>query len=452
MVVDAVRTWIRRSAVITAVTLIALQWANSRIAILRVNQNADHPMIMATLPVYLSMATGLREGRIGQIDLPAVSHYYSRQDLSAVYERLTGPSHQWVSYYTLDIGYGFIVEAARLAFPALPDSHLRPLALQLLADLALVGLVFALFAQWNVWLGLAATSLYVANGEFQELVSFAFYYFWDVPIAFVVTASMAWAWRRQNDAGVALSLAAATLAIGVWLRASWWPLALVALVVAVSSHPLRRRLWVPIAVFAVIAAPQVVRASSARHWPAFSTRTVWHVALVGLGYYPNPYGLAVKDTTVFDLTRRKYGVPYRLEDYERHDRAARTEFFRILRTDPKFVLGSMMGRLGASFLGTTESSVPSLAPMTNPVYRLICWGGLIAMFLRRGERRFLGLLAAGWYVVYVTLTSLFFYVGMAYDNVSEVALFIGLIGAIDAAVYTWRRLTDCDDPWGVLTV
>ena len=69
-----------------------------------------------------------------------------------------GP-HAWVTYYTLDIGYSFIVEAARLAFPSLPDNHVRALALQLVADAATVFFVFFLFSQWNLVLGFAAAYL-----------------------------------------------------------------------------------------------------------------------------------------------------------------------------------------------------------------------------------------------------------------------------------------------------
>ena len=67
-----------------------------------------------------------------------------------------------------------------------------------------------------------------------------------------------------------------------------------------------------VVLFAVIAAPQVIRSSRARGHLTFSTRAVWHVALVGLGYYPNPYGLEAKDGVIFKLTKEKYGVDFRL--------------------------------------------------------------------------------------------------------------------------------------------
>ena len=38
----------------------------------------------------------------------------------------------------------------------------------------------------------------------------------------------------------------------------------------------------------------------------------------------------------------------------------------------------------------------------------------------------------GTYVIYVVLTCLFYFVGLAYDNVSEVTLFVMFIGGLDA--------------------
>src|SRR6185369_1076546 len=98
--------------------------------------------------------------------------------------------HQWVNYYTLDVGYSFIVEIARLAFPTLPDNHLRALALQLVFDIALTVFVGFVFAEWHLALGLLAAYLYASNGIFYDLVSFAYYYYWDIPLTFIVLGAM----------------------------------------------------------------------------------------------------------------------------------------------------------------------------------------------------------------------------------------------------------------------
>jgi hypothetical protein len=440
--------WLRRVAIAVAIAATAIQWANTRTASLLASQNPAHPIILATYPIYHAMATGIREGRIGKVDLAALQRYSALKDLSAVYERLPqDASHEWVNYYTLDIGYSFIVEAARLAFPGLPDNHLRAIALQLVADAALVVFVFYIFSQWNLWLGLLAAFLYASQYTFSMLASFAYYYYWDIPLAFVVLGSITLAFRRPASATFWLTLAGLVLGFGVWLRGSWWPLSLFLLGVTAMSPALWRRLLVPITAFALIATPQVVRSSVARGRLTLSTRAVWHVALVGLGYYPNPYGLALHDEVVFKLTKDKYGVQIPAEDYEAHDQAARKEFFSIWEKDRGFVVRSFWGRLNASVLGRTESSVPSFLFFPNLSYRLACLAGFVGMILRGGDKRLLALASAGMYVIYVGLTSAFFYVGLAYSNVSEVTLFVLFMGGIEAALHAAQRIVDCDDEW-----
>ena len=62
--------------IISAVVIaLALYWVNSRIAMVRANQDPASPLVLSAYPIYHSMATGLREGRLGQVDLLAVSRY-----------------------------------------------------------------------------------------------------------------------------------------------------------------------------------------------------------------------------------------------------------------------------------------------------------------------------------------------------------------------------------------
>jgi hypothetical protein len=432
--------WLARILICLAIIAITLQWVNTRISILRLNQNPSNPVVLATYPIYHSMATGMREGRIGQVDLLAVRQYALLNNLSAPFERLPPEAeHQWVNFYTLDVGYSFIVEIARLAFPTLPDNHLRALALQLVADVALVVFVYFVFSQWNVALGLLAAYLYASDGIFYDLVSFAYYYYWDIPVTFVVLGSLILACRRPAETTGWLALAGVALACGVWLRGSWWPLSLFFCGVAVWQPLLRRRLVPALVVFAIIATPAVIRSSRARGTLTFTTRAVWHVALVGLGYYPNPYGLEAKDGTIFELTRQKYGVTFRSEDYWVHDQAAKKEFFAIWQKDKAFVIRSFAGRLKESLLGTTQTSVLSFIFLSNLTYRVVCLLGFAAMFIRGGDRRTLAVATAGTHVIYVVLTSVFYFVGLAYENVSEVTRFILFMGAIDSLIYfAWR--------------
>jgi hypothetical protein len=433
--------WVLRGFVAFSRIAFSLLWVNSRVSILRRNQIPANPVVLATYPIYHSMATGMREGRIGQVDLLAVRQYALLNNVSAPFERLPRDAeHQWVNYYTLDVGYSFIVEAARLAFPTLPDNHLRALAMQLVFDIALMGFVFFVFAQWHLVLGLLAAYLYASDGIFYDLVSFAFYYYWDIPVTFIVLGSLLLACRRPAQATAWLALAGVTLGCGVWLRGSWWPISLFLCGVAAWQPALRRKMVVALVLFAMIALPLVIRSSRARGQLTFTTRAVWHVALVGLGYYPNPYGLEAKDGTIFELTRRKYGVAFKSEDYWLHDQAARKEFFEIWKKDRAFVIRSFAGRLKESVLGTTQTSVLSFISMTNLTYRIVCLLGFVGMVVRGGDRRVLAVAAGGTHVMYVVLTCVFYFVGLAYESVSEVTRFILFVGALDTAWYVAQRL------------
>jgi hypothetical protein len=424
--------WFRRAVMAMCVMVIALLWVNSRITILWRNQVGAKPVVLSGYYAFHGMAMALREGRIGQLDMAALRRYLALGDPLAVYQRSPNDAvHDWVNYYTLDPGYLVIVEVARLAFPALPDNMLRALALQLFVDAGVVLLVFLVFSQWSTPTGVLASLLYVTNAVFAVLVSFAYYYYWDIPLTFVILGSLLLATRYPANARQWLVVAAVTLGFGVWLRGSWWPLAAFFFLVAASSCDLRRKLLLPIAVFAAVASPQVIRSTAARGELTLSTRAVWHVAMVGLGYYPNKYGLEPKDEAVFKLTREKYGITFRSEDYYVHDQAAKKEFVAIFTNDTRFVISSFLGRLKESVLGSTQTSVLSYLLVSNIAYRLMCLIGLAAMIAHGGDMRLMGFAAAGLYTIYVTLTCLFYFVGLAYDNVSEVSMLVCLLGGLE---------------------
>lgn len=414
------------------VAAIALLWVNSRIFIMRRNQPGARPVVLSGYYVYHGMAMALTRGRVGQVDMAALRQYLAQNDSLAVFRALpAGSPHEWVSFYTLDVGYLFIVETARLMFPAIPDNILRSLALQFVADIVTVLFVYLVFSHWGIRRGLLAVLLYVTNGVFSALVAVAYYYYWDIPLTFIVLGSLLLALVRPNEARRWLVTAAAVLGFGVWLRGTWWPLAAWFFLVSSFDRDLRRQLIVPLAVFSVLAAPQIIRSSVARGHLTLSTRAVWHVAMVGLGYFPNKYGLEPRDEVVFKLTQEKYGIPFRSEDYYAHDQAAKREFLSILRNDPKFVVVSFLGRLKDSVLGSTQTSMFSYLFVPNAAYRLLCLLGLVAMLASRGEMRLIGIMAGGMYAIYVVLTCAFYYVGLDYDNVSEVTMLVCVIGGVE---------------------
>jgi hypothetical protein len=417
--------------VLAALTLL---WVNSRILILRHNQDPRAPTVLSAYPIYHGLAAALEEGRFGQVDLARYERYDALRDPFAPYPPRNPPERaRFVPYYSFDIGYAFVVEVARLTFPSLPDNFLRTLALQLLADGILLALVVRLFRRWHPTTGVVAGCLYIGNRAILHLVSVPLYYFWDVPLAFAVIGLAMVAWQTPDRAGPPLAWAGAVLGFGVWLRASWWPLAAVFFLCLLAFPPTRRRVASALVVFALIAAPQVVRSSLARGGPTLSTRVAWHTALEGLGYYPNPYGLQATDEFVFALVRDKYGVRAKTEDYGAHDEAAKREYLSIFRRDPAFVLRSFISRFTESLLGVTATSSPRPMPgVPNALFRALAACGLLVMVRAGGPRRAVALLAFGLFLVYVLVTSLFYFVGFVYDNVPQVALITLLLGLFDA--------------------
>jgi hypothetical protein len=92
-----------------------------------------------------------------------------------------------------------------------------------------------------------------------------------------------------------------------------------------------------------------------------------------------------------------------------------------------------------SIEGRTQTSVRAFGFWSNIQYDVMCLIGLAALIVRGGDRRLLGIAAAGTYTIYVVLTCLFYFVGLAYDNVSQVTMFIMFMGAADAALHLARR-------------
>jgi hypothetical protein len=103
----------------------------------------------------------------------------------------------------------FIVQISRMLFRSLPDNALRALALQFWVDALLVVFVVYLFSRWNIWIGLLAAYLYASNSVFAVLVTFPYYYYWDIPLSFVVLGSLMLAHRQPQRARAYLALVGA---------------------------------------------------------------------------------------------------------------------------------------------------------------------------------------------------------------------------------------------------
>ena len=85
----------------------------------------------------------------------------------------------------LDVGYSFIVEAARLAFPSLPDNHLRAPALQLVMDAGRRSRSSVTSSGNGTSCSDSLRGIYASNGVFYDLVSFAITTIGTFPTFFV---------------------------------------------------------------------------------------------------------------------------------------------------------------------------------------------------------------------------------------------------------------------------
>jgi hypothetical protein len=102
--------------------------------------------------------------------------------------------------------------------------------------------------------------------------------------------------------------------------------------------------------------------------------------------------------------------------------------------------------LKESIAGSTQTSVQSFVSVSNGAYRIACLLGFLAMILRGGEKRSLAIAAAGTYAIYVVLTCVFYFVGLAYDNVPEVTLLILFMGGLEAVLHGAEQVVSRSRP------
>jgi hypothetical protein len=416
----------------TAAVLLAVLWLYSRAVVFGAYQGRSEPIVPSAYYAYHGMAIALEHGRVGQLDLVRYRAHEALRDPRVEYPPpQPGARPEYADYYSLDVGYALLVEMGRLLFPTLPDTYLRVLGLQLLVDCAMLGVAFLVFSRWGAIFGLAAAGAYLGNAVFARLVAIPLYYFWDVPIALLLIGASASALQSPDRSRRPLLGAGLLLGVAVWVRATWWPLAAIYFAALATSRPLRRKLVLPLVLFALLAVPQVWRSSHARGHLALTTRATWHVALAGLGHYPNPYGLEPTDESVFRLTAERYGIVYRTEDYGPHDQAAKVAYLAIVEQHPWFVFGSFVRRLWESASGTTSESAVAYPGLPNPLHRALALVGFLVMHRSGGVRRQLAWIAGGWFVTYVVITSLFYLVTLAYDNVTQVCLLLLSVGLLE---------------------
>lgn len=421
-----------------AVTLVALVvlWASSRSGYYVRYQTPPQPLMHANYYTFHEMSVRMDEGAwLGNINLTRVSQRPFDRPYEP-YDTVTPPGSTYCDYYTLDPGFGLIVHAARKLLPFLPDSYLRTLALQGIADLLTLALLYCTIAIWSWPAAVVGAGLYATNPVFGYVVTIAFYYFWDGLLAIAVFMALVWAGRfsrRSSERAACIaSLAAlgALLGFGVWLRASWTTYAAVLFATLLLSRPLRRNLWVAVAAFVIVASLPVYRASRAEGHFATSARMLWHTAHQRLGRFPNPFGIEDDDGYQFELAKAEYGVDYNYCSYRKQDEAMRDHYRKVFRADPWFVVRSVSGRIFENVFW--NAAVPNAFP------RVWNWGLLAAafigaawLFLRGGERRMIALVAVALFATACGAIGFVYYVNGNYANFTQICLVVLAAGAGD---------------------
>jgi hypothetical protein len=442
-------TAVRSQVLLHAVTLAALicVWADYRAASYVRYQAPPRPLMHANYYAFHDMSVRLDEGaRFGTINLTRVSRRPFDRPYEP-YDTSTPPGSTYCDYYTLDPGFGLIVHVARKLFSGLPDTFLRTLALQGLADVLALALVYGTFAGWSWLAAVLAAGLYATNPVLGYVVTLAFYYFWDGLIAVAVLTTLVWIGRfsrRRRDGAlviIALAVLGALLGFGVWLRASWATYAIVLFGALLLTRQVRRRAWVAIATFLIVAGPSVYRASRAEGHLATSARMLWHTAHQGLGRYPNPFGIEDDDLYQFDLAKAEYGVEYNYCSYRRQDDAMRDHYKKIWRADPWFVVRSVSSRVYDNLFWHAAAPGSSQSFWNWGLPGLAFIGG-IWLFLRGGERRLVAIAAAALFLVACGAIGFVYYINDNYANITQIFLIVLAAGAADfvaALAPAWKR-------------
>jgi hypothetical protein len=98
--------WLKRATIAATVVVISLECVNTRISIMRNNNQPGKVIVLSGYYIYHGMVMALRDGRVGQLDWARFLQFDKAHDTLAEYQRLApGVAPRWVSYYTLDVGY-----------------------------------------------------------------------------------------------------------------------------------------------------------------------------------------------------------------------------------------------------------------------------------------------------------------------------------------------------------
>lgn len=209
----------------------------------------------------------------------------------------------------------------------------------LLAAIAAPALVVAWFgflensdlywiAGWSVLLGL-------------PLVLAAFVRPWGKwSVSFLVAAAVVASFSTSIRIHSGLPVVIAAVAVALLRATSWRARVLAAAAIVIAS------LSISVGVFSVVrlVRDEIVGQPFRKEYPAM--HPTWHNAYIGLGYLPNRYGITWNDQVSIDAVKRV--DPHAGYLTARYEHILRHLYFRLLRRDPSFVLGTLWTKFGVS--------------------------------------------------------------------------------------------------------
>jgi hypothetical protein len=329
--------------------------------------------------------------------------FLRRGDLYAEWPITHRANPDWVHIPPWEPGLALPLAIAYRVF-ALPPSMAVLAGIQIGIDVG----VLALIGVIGSWIGgsVAAAAGMLAYARWWEparAAALPFYYYWPIPFGLLLVSLFApmggagrrrW-WLAPLGAGLVLGL-------WCWFRGTAVPLALVLPLAILIRMGWQRRTLTAVGLAALGIA--VALAPSAYHnlrrtGGILPRGQIWHDLYVGLGTRPNPYGIEHRDSAAWELTQRKYGVPFHSPQYEA---VLRRAYLSILSTNPRLILGNFVANFEESLCGSPfEAHFPYAKWLWVPG---VC--GIAVLLLRRDTHATLLIVAYIFWLSQCTILSI----------------------------------------------
>jgi len=292
---------------------------------------------------YLSAAANLSWPLSFKIDVEEIKRVNTfddtRQEDRYRFKKSANPT----PYVYNDIGYVYLVWAARHLFPFLGDQQ-AIILLQALVHLLFCSLIVGsggFSKQWR----LGFLLLYAINPLVLRYVVFNHYYFWQaVPSLLIVLLTA----KRAKPKGLLFGIALLPWAV---LARTTTLLMFPVILYLIYRHASRRTMALTLLYCTLV-------------WGVFyipSQKNVWHTAYVGTGAYQNPYGIVMSDDAGPKLYKERFGIEvststggilYEPKIYQRYRALSREVFLRQLADSPALYLkNALVNTLGSFSLG-----------------------------------------------------------------------------------------------------